>query len=71
MTHDKVLHFIGGFFLGFPGSAISPLAGIILAIAVGAGKEIYDYYGHGTPEWLDFVATVAGGLVGMTLGMVL
>lgn len=50
-----------------------PLLGLILAAAVGALKEIiWDWWWkRGTPEWLDFVATVIGGSIGaLLLGIV-
>jgi len=43
--------------------------GLLIAAAVGALKEIiWDWLlKKGTPELLDFVATVAGGVIGYTL----
>ena len=39
--------------------------GLVAAALAGLGKEVYDAVtGSGTPELLDFVATVVGGLVG-------
>lgn len=61
---DKVYHFIAGiliyiFFYIFLNSWLS----IVPVIIAGAAKEAYDRYsGKGNPEWLDFIATVAGGL---------
>lgn len=65
MKHaDKYYHFFAGIviyilFYIFLNSWLS----IVPVIIIGAGKEAYDYYsGKGNPEWLDFFATVAGGL---------
>ena len=46
-----------------------PMFGLLIAAAVGALKEIiWDWLlKKGTPELLDFVATVAGGVIGYTL----
>ncbi len=52
------------------GLLVTPWLGLILAGLAGAGKEVYDYIwsyrGH-TPEFLDFVYTLGGGLVPFTL----
>jgi hypothetical protein len=65
MKHaDKYYHFFAGIiiyilFYIFLNSWLS----IVPVIIIGAAKEAYDYYsGKGNPEWLDFIATVAGGL---------
>ncbi|WP_288925072.1 hypothetical protein [Aminobacterium colombiense] len=73
IQQDKIKHFIAGAIASIVVYVATFNTTIALAFSalLGIGKEIYDYYGHGTPEWLDFVATVAGGLVGVTLGMVL
>jgi hypothetical protein len=61
--NDKVKHLIAGgltalFFLPF-GLGVSAVAVLVVAV----GKEIYDLTGRGTPEWLDLVATLAGGAI--------
>lgn len=67
LPHDKALHLIGGvvlFAVGhfFFGSAV----GIGLAVVIGLLKEIWDWYSKkGTPDGLDFVATAAGGVLGL------
>jgi len=49
------------FWLGCPYFLI---AGPLIAIIAGGGKELWDKYtGKGTPEWDDFYQTVLGGLV--------
>lgn len=37
---------------------------VLVAAAVGAAKEVWDKQGHGTPDWLDFIATLLGGALG-------
>lgn len=62
IPNDKLIHFLGGYM-------IASIFGIWIAVAVGAVKEIYDYYNRDkhTPEWMDFAATILGGLVAMIL----
>ena len=65
LPSDKEGHLIMGlvFFCIF--GLISPIAGVIAAVIIGAAKEIYDQTtGKGTPDVWDFVATFSGGLVG-------
>jgi hypothetical protein len=70
---DKANHFIGGqavFAVATPACYLAlPSLGLMLSVAVGAsivalvaaGKEAWDWKsGKGTPEVLDFVATVLG-----------
>jgi hypothetical protein len=60
---DKIVHFVGGVGVG----VLAILAGFpqfatAAALAVGAGKEVYDKVSKkGTMDILDFVATGAGG----------
>ena len=37
---------------------------IAVPLVIGAGKELYDMTGRGTPEWNDLFYTVAGGVAG-------
>ena len=61
---DKVVHFLGGYLLATILPA-PPLVGLIIAITVGILKEIRDWRSKkGTPEVLDAIATIAGGLLG-------
>ena len=81
IPRDKKLHFVAGSLLSYitaeavykfrydrnPAKRKKATAiGFGAAVLTGAGKEIYDYLcGCGTPEFLDFVATSAGGAVGV------
>ena len=70
MPRDKKLHILAGLALSLvAGFLICPLIGLATAAVVGALKEIiWDWLlKKGTPEFLDFVATVAGGVVGHAL----
>ena len=61
---DKQAHAWWGWAIA---ATVFPLMGwtsIIVAGAVGAAKELWDREGHGTPDWLDFIATLLGGALG-------
>ena len=67
---DKAMHFCAGLTLSIvAGLTLYPIAGLATAAVIGALKEIvWDWLlKKGTPELLDFVATVAGGVIGYTL----
>lgn len=58
---DKVTHTMAGAAIA---AALLPWGVIpaLLAVAVAAvGKELWDAQGHGTPDHIDALATVAGG----------
>lgn len=67
MPQDKQKHLLAGLALSLlVGLLLTPVWGLVIAIVVGALKElVWDKWcKKGTPEWLDFWATVAGGFVG-------
>jgi hypothetical protein len=67
---DKVMHFCAGLALSIlAGLFAYPMFGLLIAAAVGALKEIvWDWLlKKGTPELLDFVATVLGGVLGAVI----
>jgi hypothetical protein len=67
MPKDKKLHLLAGLALSIlAGLFVYPLIGLATVAVVGALKEvIWDWLlKKGTPEFLDFVATVAGGVLG-------
>lgn len=53
----RLHHLVGGFAVGF-------LCGIVAAVSVAAALEFKDKQWGGKPDWIDFVLTVLGGLVG-------
>jgi hypothetical protein len=70
MPQDKKKHLLAGLALALSaGLLFCPLVGLVTAAVVGALKEIiWDWLlKKGTPELLDFVATVAGGAIGYLL----
>ena len=67
---DKQKHIFAGLALSLlMGLLFCPLVGLATAAVVGALKEIiWDWLlKKGTPEFLDFVATVAGGVLGAVI----
>ncbi len=67
---DKQKHFLAGLALSLlAGLLFCPIVGLATAVMVGALKEvIWDWLlKKGTPEFLDFVATVLGGVGAVVL----
>ncbi len=67
---DKQKHFLAGLALSLlAGLLFCPIVGLATAAVVGALKEIiWDWLlKKGTPELLDFVATVLGGALGAVM----
>lgn len=71
IPQDKKKHFVAGFaitaivslFFGY-------IIGVIVAVIAAAGKELYDKVtGTGTPELLDFVATVLGAVAAIAISV--
>lgn len=63
-ARDKILHILAGAVIAFVfGVWISPTTGLAAGIVAGAGKEIVDKLGLGTPDYLDFFMTVVGSLI--------
>jgi hypothetical protein len=42
---------------------ISSLTGLIASMGAGVAKEVKDYFAYGRPDYLDVLATMAGGMV--------
>jgi len=61
---DKQAHFWWGWAIAATLYPIDLWFAILVAGLMGAAKEIWDAQGHGTPDVLDFAATVLGGAVG-------
>lgn len=65
---DKVYHLIAGFVIALVFGLINPTLGIIAASLAGVGKEVYDkYYKKSTPDPLDALATIVGGIIGLVI----
>jgi putative lipoprotein len=77
IAKDKALHFgvsaviaSGTYAVStaiFDARGHSLLAATGVTLAAGAGKELLDLAGYGTPSWKDFAADVAGMLVGLAV----
>ena len=64
VPYDKLLHFIVGLFVAsFFNVSLGMLVCIIPALFAGVLKEAFDYWTTNQFDWLDLVATVAGGAV--------
>jgi len=60
---DKITHTLAGAAIA---AALLPWGVIpaLLAVVVAAvGKEVWDAHGHGTPDHIDALATVIGGVI--------
>lgn len=61
---DKANHFIYGSLIALAALfAVSPLPALMVVAAAAIGKEIADQFSHGTPDPIDALVTVVGGLV--------
>lgn len=71
MDQDKANHFIWGLAIFSFGFILNIWAGIILCAVIAAVKELYHdkYLGKGTPDYKDFLATLAGGLSGAAVAV--
>jgi drug/metabolite transporter superfamily protein YnfA len=71
---DKILHFIAGFIIGIVfGILCGFKCGIAWAAGAGIAKEIiWDWLlKKGTPEVMDAVATIIGGIIGASISVLL
>jgi len=67
IKQDKLKHLLAGIGISLVfGVRFTPFIGLIAAAIVGALKEIvWDWLlKRGTPEFLDFLATALGGVIG-------
>lgn len=68
---DKQAHFFSGMALAFTvGLFFDPLWGVIAAMGAGIAKEVWDKAGHGTPDALDMMATIMGGIAAFVVFMI-
>ena len=71
--NDKLMHLLAGVAISllFGWLAHDVLIGFTSALVAGVAKEIYDYYGHGTSDFNDIIATAQGGVVGLVVLVVI
>lgn len=68
MAVDKQAHFWAGLAICLAVSLFAgPVTGVIVASVAGVIKEVLDYFGRGTPDVLDAVATILGAVIGFGL----
>lgn len=61
---DKLLHFLSCYFITSVFSIINPLAGVLIALAAGIGKEVYDWFKYGKDmSWKVFGKMAIGDLI--------
>ena len=63
MQLDKITHALAGAAIA---AALLPLGvtpALLAVIVVAVGKELWDAQGHGTPDHIDAMATVIGGVL--------
>ena len=60
---DKITHTLAGAAIA---AALMPwgiIPAVMAVVVAGAGKEVWDAQGHGTPDSVDALVTVAGGVL--------
>lgn len=68
---DKQAHFFSGMVLAFTVGLFSdPLWGFLAAMSAGVAKEAWDMSGRGTPDALDMMSTITGGIAGFLLSFI-
>lgn len=65
---DKAFHFLAGWAIAATFQSAPLIAAALVAMAA-IGKEIWDKRGHGTPELMDVVATLLGGVCGLVVSL--
>lgn len=71
IPHDKLGHFVAGILCFTVFHFINPALAFAITLLMAIGKEVYDYYHkeNHTPELMDAVATILGGVVGAMCGI--
>lgn len=68
---DKLGHFTAGVLIYAALHFISPTVGLLAVVVAAWGKEVYDYLHRNkhSPDPLDALATMIGGLIGFTCSL--
>ena len=70
LSRDKLLHYTVGTLLYVATYWLMGYWALVVVIVAAVGKEVYDKVsGKGTPEWLDAIATVIGGIICLIISM--
>lgn len=60
---DKITHALAGAAIAAALLPFGVIPALLAVIAAAVGKELWDAQGHGTPDHIDAVVTVAGGVL--------
>lgn len=64
VAHDKLMHYLVGSVIALVSVVVIGVWALLLVLIAAIGKELYDKVsGKGTPEWMDVVWTMYGGVV--------
>ena len=58
---DKITHTLAGAAIAAALMPFGVIPALLAVIAAAVGKEVWDAQGHGTPDRIDALVTVAGG----------
>jgi hypothetical protein len=60
---DKMLHFTAGMIIFLIASVFLPVwLAVCMVVLAGLAKEVRDKISYGGFDWIDFAATIAGGI---------
>lgn len=65
------VHFLGGLIVALLGAVLSPEAGLYAAIVVGLAMEFKDWQKGGTPDGMDALATISGGILAIIIALII
>lgn len=60
---DKLLHTLAGAAIAAAMMPWGVIPAVLAVVVAGAGKEVWDAQGHGTPDHIDALVTVIGGVL--------
>ena len=63
MQLDKITHALAGAAIAAALLPLGVIPALMAVIVVAVGKELWDAQGHGTPDHIDAMATVIGGVL--------
>jgi len=63
MTIDKITHALAGAAIAAALLPFGAILALLTVITAAVGKEVWDAQGHGTPDHIDALATVIGGVL--------
>ena len=61
ITIDKIAHTLAGASIAAAMLPFGVIPSLLAVVVAAVGKELWDAQGHGTPDRIDALATVAGG----------